>query len=274
MSITIENSQTNFSSFLSLSSFQLSDKNNKMIYKDTLSLSSTYKEYLKLPSGFSFNRLNTVSGKTDFNFSIQQNNTFNFDLQGYYSSKSSEFSMKVKTTFEQIVNQDGNPEKKSFEVSLEIISKNLNSVKSNKRTEKQDIMEFINKIFRKIFQILNDKKKKLDNVIFDVNDLKELLSDKKGNNLNGFLLELQALIKYMERMKDLKPREGVVERVLLIPKREETDITETEYKVDNDLSVKVNISEVKDTEGEPAKANPEPESESGTGSDDNKSEAE
>ncbi len=192
---------------------------------DMLSLSNT-SERLKLYS------LNASKSSVSFD---GENHNFQLD---FFSGKSSALSINgyFDNTFSQgeinisynFTYDEETAEKYRFD--LKISSDDFRSVKESKRYEKEDIVKFVNRIVSDIFKISRDKKKKLNGIIFNADDLKAL-SSFDDKDIGKLVKNLISLIILMEQL-DANKKKKNAKSVTYLAERKLYEVKEKEIKTD------------------------------------------
>ncbi len=158
--------------------------------------------------------INSTANYSDSNELSLKHLLSDFSLHSDYAEIKTEFSdnylflnfLNIKKSSSKI------PDQMSFKIS---ISK-LNNLRLNKKT-KEDINSFVSGLIKKVSEVANNRKLKLNKIFLSDEDLAEILSvrDKKGKPI---LFELLNLIIQMAKEKD-KSKKVNTKKINIISKR-------------------------------------------------------
>jgi hypothetical protein len=213
--------------------------------KDISSLSSSVTNLKDLPINLATSKFVEESGNFSFDFTFNESRFQNITANGYYSAKEKNLSINLRFILEKELYEDNRKTTKTYQVDFSISSTNIEIQSLNKKVEKENIYDFLNRVMNDITKILNDDKKNLTGVVFEKEDLAELLGlgDKEVGRL---LREIVLIIQTMANLKKMKNQDA--ENILYTPKRISQNVVEFNKTNSSSFDMKMSIEEVSKSE--------------------------
>jgi hypothetical protein len=163
------------------------------------------------------------------------------NAKGYYSSKERNLSLRLKFFLEKILYENGQEKKQKFEIEFSINYSGLEINSAERKIEKEDIYKFLNRIMKDLVKVLNDDEKNIAGIIFDKEDLHDLLQigDKE---VGKFLNEIILLIQTLAKIKKLN--NPGAENLLFSPKRNRSEIIETNQTKQSSIQIEMSVNKI------------------------------
>ncbi|NOX19253.1 MAG: hypothetical protein GXO87_13345 [Chlorobi bacterium] len=169
-------------------------------------------------SNVSFNGTNHL-----FQLDFNSGKSSSLNINGYFNKSFTKGEINVSYAFSY---EEGKTENYRFD--LNINSDDFRSFKESKHYEKEDIVKFIGRIANDLFKISRDKKKKLNGIIFNADDL-EALASVGDKDIGKLVKNLISLIILMEQL-DTKKKKKNTKSVTYLAERKLYEVKEREYK--------------------------------------------
>ena len=213
---------------------------NKSV-SDTADLSDSASTLKSLPINLSTSKISEGNNNIYFDFSFNAAQFQKVTANGYYSSKEKNLSINMKFILEKQLYEDGQIKTEKFQIEFSIDYSNIEISLLENKVEKENINNFLNRVMKEVNEILNDDKKNISGIIFDKDDLQELMQmgDKE---VGKFLDEIILLIQTLAKIKKYKNHE--VQNILLTPKRITHEILESRHTKNNSVEMKMTISKL------------------------------
>ncbi len=182
-------------------------------------------------------------------FDIKLFNQYEKDISfdGYFSKDYRKGEVSFNFVYPKKEVKDGKETEKNYQVNFKLSFASEHSISVKKSENKEDIMEFLSRVMRKIFSKLGDKESNLTAVVLDAEDLKELaeISDKKVLQLIYRLIDMVNMAidaKKMSKKDSGQPGE------VYHPKRETSTVTETKVEGKTSIDYSFSIKETKEVD--------------------------
>ncbi len=179
----------------------------------------------------------------DFNLVFNFFTTVQVFVEGKIEREEQSLEVTFKYSFQREVEEDGKKVTKDFLLELRMKAGFEETVSEEKKVEKEDILNFIQRVVNEIFDTFNDNSKTLRTVIIDKDDFEEIAKTGKGELarlLQSLLGAVFSFIKYKEMNNKSLPGVSFV----LHPQREIHEAKE--YSVSRIESFTVEITQLED----------------------------
>ncbi|KAF0162251.1 MAG: hypothetical protein FD188_205 [Ignavibacteria bacterium] len=179
----------------------------------------------------------------DFNLVFNFFTTVQVFADGKIEREEQSLEVIFKYSFQREVEEDGKSVVKDFLFELKMKAGFEETVSEEKKFEKEDILNFIQRVVNEIFDTFNDNFKTLRTVIIDKDDFEKIAKTGKGELarlLQSLLGAVFSFIKYKEMNNKSLPGVSFV----LHPQREEHEAKE--YSVSRIESFTVEIKQLED----------------------------
>ncbi len=208
---------------------------------DKLQLSNGANSLKNLPVDLSSSNIYEDKGGFQFDLSFDETFSKNVNAKGYYSSKERNLSLRLKFFLEKILYENGQEKKQKFEIEFSINYSGLEINSAERKIEKEDIYKFLNRIMKDLVKVLNDDEKNIAGIIFDKEDLHDLLQigDKE---VGKFLNEIILLIQTLAKIKKLN--NPGAENLLFSPKRNRSEIIETNQTKQSSIQIEMSVNKI------------------------------
>lgn len=208
---------------------------------DFSSLSLAVSNLKNLPLNLSKSSVIEEGSNYSFNFTFSESRFQNITASGYYSSKEKNLSVNLKFILEKELYENNQKTTKRYQVEVSISASSLEMQSLNSGVQKEDIYNFLNRVMKDINKILSNDSKNLTGIVFDKDDLAELLNlgDKEvGRLLSQLFLMIQTLVN-IKKFKDPD-----AENVLYTPKRISQNVVAVNKTNSSAFDMKMSIYEV------------------------------
>ncbi len=186
-----------------------------------------------------------VGSSFSFDFTFNENKFRNVLVSGFYSSKEKDLSLNLNFIIDKEFYEGEQKTTKKYKIDFSSYSSNLEIKSLNKRVEKENIHDFLNRVINDLTKMINDDKINITGIKFDKDELAELfgLGDKEIGKL---LQEIMLIIKTLANIK--KSKNPDAEIVLFTPKRISKEITEYNQTNTETIDVKLSVKEISKSE--------------------------
>ena len=215
--------------------------NDSFAIVDKSALSQSANALKDLPIDLSNSKFIEENSNFSFNFTFNESRFLNITANGYYSSKERNLSLNIKFMVEKVFYEGNEKSSKLYQIDFSINSSNVEIKSLNKKIEKENIYDFLNRFMNDLTKILNDDSKNLTGIVFDKEDLKELMGigDKEVGKL---LNEIFLMIQTMANIK--KNKNPDAKNVLFAPKRISQNVTELKQTDSNSIDMNMSVKEI------------------------------
>ncbi len=208
---------------------------------DFSSLSLTVSNLKNLPLNLGKSSVIEEGSNYSFNFTFSENRFQNITASGFYSSKEKNLSVNLKFVLEKELYENNQKTTKRYQVEFSISASSIEIESLNSGVQKEDIYNFLNRVMKDINKILSDDSKNLTGIVFDKDDLAELLNlgDKEvGRLISQLFLMIQTLVN-IKKFKDPD-----AENILYTPKRISQNVVAVNKTNSSSFDMKMSIYEV------------------------------
>lgn len=183
--------------------------------------------------------------KYDFSLVFRNNEKESFSLNGFFKEREASAELNFNYQFQRELIINNKKITKNFSAQVKIINSSFSSSSLSKKTEKEDITKFFQRIIDSVIKMSQNKKKIISGVILKDDDIKEL--SESGNK--EFLQLLYTLIQTIfnnQKLKESFQKTKPKEQILLIPEREISKTITKEKQFSSSSSVSITINEIND----------------------------
>lgn len=214
------------------------------------------KKDLKEISQDSLNLKNLDAENSTINYNgqiIDFNLVFNFFVtvqvtaEGKIEREEQSLEVNFKYSFQREMEVEGKTVTKNFLLELKMKAGFEETISEEKKVEKEDILQFIQRVVNEIFDTFNDKSKTLRAVVIDKDDFEEIVRAGNGELTKLLQTLLGAVFSYM-KYKEMNNKNNPAVNVILHPKRELHEVKE--YSVNRIDSFTVEINQIEDEDEE------------------------
>lgn len=194
-----------------------------------------------LPINLVDSKITEQSGQLSFDFTFNERKFQNISASGYYSSKEKNLSLNLRFIMEKELYEGGEKGTKRFQVDISINASHIEIKSLNKKIEKEDIYNFLNRVMKELTKMLNDDKVNVTGMIFDKDDLADLLNlgDKETSKM---ITQIFLIIQTLANIKRYKNPDA--ENVIYTPKRFSQKVMESQQINKSLIDVKMSINEL------------------------------
>jgi hypothetical protein len=187
--------------------------------------------------------LNLSDAKIDqtavnFNLVFTSSSFEKLTAKGSYNFSEKNISLQLSFNFSQKIDEEIN----KYMLNIEFNSSSNETISTEQTTQKEDIIEYVRKIARNVFETLTQKGKYVAGIQFNEEDIKELLQLDDGK-FYKILNEIVSLAINLAKLKHLmkgEPSEGVV----LKPERVKWNVIDYKHSFSNQLNLKISLNQV------------------------------
>ena len=137
---------------------------NSSIIQDKSILSQSAIDLKELPLDLANSMFTEANNRFSFDFTFNQSCYRNISINGYYSSTEKNLSVNIKFVVEKVLYESETKNSKLYQIDFSISSSDLEVNSLNKKIEKENIYDFLNRILYDITKILNDESKNLTGI--------------------------------------------------------------------------------------------------------------
>ncbi len=206
---------------------------------DTVQLSNDANTLKNLPLNLSSSKIYEESNGFQFDFDFEETRFQNVSANGFYLSEEKNLSMRLKFYLEKTLYENGEEKKQKYEIEFAINYSGIEINSYERKIEKEDIYKFLNRIMNDLTIVLNDDKKNLSGIVFDKDDLQDLMQI-GDEEIGKFLNEIILLIQTLAKIK--KYNNPDAENVLFNPKRIKNEILETNQTKSTSIDFKMSVN--------------------------------
>ncbi|MFH0736665.1 MAG: hypothetical protein V1773_00950 [bacterium] len=213
-------------------------------FEDVSAISEMGKQISKLP--FIIGGSNAVLSKDGIKFDLaySDNEVLDLHANGFYSLKEKKLETNFSFIYSKDVTEDGITKTKKYQVNFGFNFKTGSELSVQKSESKEDIIKFMKRIVSRVMDIGGDKNKKLTGIVFEDEDLKDLMSIDDSSKPGQSLKELIYMILTLALFKELMTKKKDAEEILLTPKREKEETTQIKLNENEDLEMTLSIQEI------------------------------
>ncbi len=182
----------------------------KKISKDSLNLKNIDSEN---------STISYLHDQINFNLVFNAFTQIQLNANGFIKREEKSIEVYFQYSFQREVIEDGKASIKNFMLDLKMKANFEETISVERKIEKEDILEFIQRIVNEIFDTFNDKSKSLRAVLIDEDDLKEITRAGKGD-LARLLQSLLGTVFSFMKYKELSNKSNPNVSVILHAKRE------------------------------------------------------
>ncbi len=208
---------------------------------DNVQLSNDATTLKNLPLNLSSSKIYEENNGFQFDFNFDETRFQNVSANGFYSSKEKNLSMRLKFYLEKILYENGEEKKQKYEIEFAINYSGIEINSYERKIEKEDIYKFLNRVMKDLSEILNNDEKNLTGIIFDKEDLQELMQI-GDEEIGKFLNEIILLIQTLAKIKKYKNPDA--ENVLFNPQRIRNEILETSQTKSTSIDFKMSVNKL------------------------------
>ncbi len=198
-------------------------------------------DYLK-SSFLNLNLSNATIDKSSVHFNLTFNSNKHEELKanGIFNFSEKKLSINLSFKFQQDVEIEGEKAVKSFLMELNLNHDTSQTVTLEQNTQKEDIMNFIRKVAKKLFDTLTEKGKYVAGIQFNEDDMKELvqLDDGKFYKILNEIISIAINLAKLKYMMNNESAEGVI----LKPERAKWNVIEYSKTSSDNTEMSISIT--------------------------------
>ncbi len=215
-------------------------------FEDVSAISDIGKQVSQLP--FVIGGSNAVLTKDGIKFDLaySDNEVIDLHANGFYSLKEKKLESNFSFIYSKDVTEDGVTKTKKYQVDFGFNFKTSSELSVQKSKSKEDIIKFMKRVVGRVLDIVRKKDQKLTGIVFEDEDLKDLMSMDDSSKPGQSLKELIYMILSFALFKELMTKKKDAEEILYKPKRIVEEETKINLNDNEELEMNLSIQEIID----------------------------